>query len=71
MIVCFSPTHEPERDEAVSERPEQLPLWIGRLLCRVGLHDFHLIEVVTGFGGSGQVEKYECSRCGHVIVRHG
>lgn len=37
--------------------------WIGRLLCRIGFHDYQLIEVVGGFGGSGQVEKVEC-RCG-------
>ena len=45
--------------------------WIGRLLCRIGFHDYQLIEVVGTFGGSGQVEKVECRRCGCVTTRSG
>ena len=45
--------------------------WIGRLLCRIGFHDYQLIEVVGGFGGSGQVEKAECRRGGCATTRSG
>ena len=45
--------------------------WIGRLLCGLGFHDYHLIEVVGGFGKGGQVEKVECRRCGYVTTRRG
>ena len=45
--------------------------WIGRLLCRIGFHDYHLIEVVGAFGASGQVEKVECRRCGCTTTRSG
>ena len=33
------------------------PSWIGRLLCRLGFHDYRLIEVVGAFGAGGQVQK--------------
>ncbi len=33
-----------------------LPDWIGRLLCRLGFHDYRLIEVVGAFGAGGQVQ---------------
>ena len=42
---------------------------IGRLLCALGLHDFHVIEVSMGFGPSGDVAKVECRRCGLVTTR--
>jgi len=45
--------------------------WIGHLLCRVGLHDFRLLEIVGGFGGGGTVQKVECRRCGRVRTRRG
>jgi hypothetical protein len=48
-----------------------LPPWLGRLLCLMGFHDFHLVESIGSFGAAGQVEKVECRRCGHVTTRHG
>ena len=45
--------------------------WIGRFLCRIGIHDYRLIEVVGSFGGGGQVEKVECRRCGCATTRSG
>ncbi len=45
--------------------------WIGRLLCRFGFHDYQLIEVAGAFGGSGQVQKVECRRCGYATTRSG
>ncbi len=49
----------------------QLPWWIDRLLCRLGAHDFRLVEVVGGFGPGGQVQKLECRRCGCVTTKQG
>jgi hypothetical protein len=48
----------------MAENRDNLPIWIGRLLCALGFHDYHLVEVVGGFGEGGQVEKVECRRCG-------
>ena len=33
-----------------------------RLLCLMGFHAFHVVEVTLGFGPSGAVEKVECRR---------
>lgn len=41
---------------------------VGRLLCKLGVHDFHIVEASFGFGG-GNVRKLECKRCGHVVTR--
>ncbi len=49
----------------------QMPGWLGRLLCIMGVHDFRLVESIGGFGVGGQVEKVECRRCGYVTTRHG
>ena len=53
----------------VVKRNDKLPLWIGRLLCRLGFHDYRLVEVVGGFDAGGQVQKVECRRCGNVTIR--
>lgn len=71
VLQWLQHAHCPKGREPVSERPEDLPLWLSQLLCRLGLHDDHLIEVVAGFGGGGPVEKYECTRCGRIITRQG
>ncbi len=55
----------------MAESGDRILNWIGRLLCRIGFHDYRLIEVVGTFGGSGQVEKVECRRCGCVTTRSG
>ena len=46
-------------------------LWnrLTQLLCLVGLHDFHVIDVTFGFGQGGSVAKVECRRCGLVTTR--
>ena len=43
--------------------------FIGRLLCRLGLHNVRIIDVTLGFGVGGGVEKVECRRCGIVMSR--
>ena len=43
--------------------------FIGRLLCRLGLHNVRVIDVTLGFGVGGGVEKVECRRCGIVMSR--
>lgn len=57
--------------EVMASENGQLPAWLGRLLCLLGFHDFHLLESIGGFGGGGQVEKVEFRRCGHVTTRRG
>lgn len=42
---------------------------LGQIACFMGLHDFRVIEVVFGFGGSDAIEKLECRRCGVVAAR--
>ena len=49
----------------------QVPLWLGRMLCLLGFHDFHLVESVIGFGVGQQVDKLKCRRCGHATTRVG
>ena len=49
----------------------QVPLWLGRMLCLLGFHDFHLVESVIGFGAGQQVDKLKCRRCGHATTRVG
>ncbi len=39
------------------------------LLCRLGFHNFRILEVTCGFGDAGDVEKVECRRCGVLMVR--
>jgi hypothetical protein len=39
------------------------------LLCLLGFHDFHVVEVTFGFGPSRAVEKVECRRCGRFTTR--
>ncbi len=55
----------------MAESRDSLLDWIGRLLCWFGFHDYRLIEVVGSFGGSGQVKKVECRRCGYATTRSG
>ena len=42
---------------------------LDRLLCRLGLHDFEVVEVTMGFGFAGSVEKVVCRRCGLATTR--
>ncbi|MGY8938230.1 MAG: hypothetical protein ACKVG6_19565 [Alphaproteobacteria bacterium] len=42
---------------------------ICRLFCRLGLHNFRVIEATLGFGDAGGVEKVECRRCGAIMSR--
>ena len=53
--------------EAVSR--DSLHKNLGKLLCLLGFHDYHVISGTFGFGGAGNVEKMECRRCGHVTTR--
>lgn len=52
-----------------AKEASRLSVWLGRLLCLVGAHDFRLVETIGGFGPAGQVEKVECRRCGAVTTR--
>jgi hypothetical protein len=52
------------------ENSGKLPDWIGRLLCRLGIHDYQLIEEILSFGAGGQVQKVRCRRCGFLTTRN-
>jgi len=52
------------------ENSGKLSDWIGRLLCRLGIHDYQLIEEVLSFGAGGQVQKVRCRRCGFRTTRN-
>lgn len=47
----------------------ELFLQIGRLLCWLGIHKFHVIDRTFGFGAGGDIEKVECRRCGVILSR--
>ncbi|MGH1483561.1 MAG: hypothetical protein ACRBM6_33530 [Geminicoccales bacterium] len=55
----------------IYDAPKILAAYLGELLCRIGIHDLRLIEVVSGFGVGGPVEKFKCTRCGKVMTRRG
>ena len=58
----------------LTPRPEPgppLPDWLGRLLCRVGWHDYELIDASFGFDPRGTVENVRCRRCRQVVTRRG
>ena len=44
---------------------------VARLLCRLGLHDWGVVDVTFGFGPGGSVETVECRRCGNRKTRAG
>jgi len=55
----------------VAKSRDRMPNWISRLLCRFGVHDYHLIEVIGTFGAGGQVQKVACGCCGYTTTRSG
>jgi hypothetical protein len=63
----MSPTnvHKPE-----SGKP-RLPPWLGRWLCRLGLHDFRVVDVSFGFGPGETIEHVRCRRCDALGLRQG
>ena len=44
---------------------------LGRILCWIGFHDFHVIGADFSFGQGGEVETVECRRCGYWMTRRG
>ena len=66
-IVIMSNTDADGDDEW----PKSLRRWFGLVLCWVGIHDLRVIEVITGFGVGGPVQRVECQRCGRVRTRRG
>ena len=46
-----------------------LPSLLGRLLCRLGVHDYRVLEIMFQFGSGGSIEKVECRRCGVTVTR--
>lgn len=52
----------------IYDPPKSFAAYVGQFLCRIGIHDLRLIEVVGGFGVGGPVEKSRCARCGKVLI---
>jgi len=44
---------------------------LGKLLCSLGFHDFHVISRAFEFRAGAAVEKVECHRCSLRITRQG
>jgi hypothetical protein len=42
---------------------------VENLLCRLGFHDFRVLEKTFQFGSGSGIEKVECSRCGLTVIR--
>ncbi len=57
-------------DSRLREVPTLLKM-LSRILCRLGVHDFRLVEMTVSFGSEGGVEKVRCTRCGLTITRAG
>jgi hypothetical protein len=55
----------------IHDPPKSFAAYPDQFLCRIGIHDLRLIEVVGGFGIGGSVEKSRCTRCGRVVTRRG
>jgi hypothetical protein len=47
----------------------KLPSLLGRFLCRLGFHDYRVLEIMFQFGSGGSIEKVECRRCGVTVTR--
>jgi hypothetical protein len=48
-----------------------VPPLLTRLLCKLGRHDFRMINKTFEFGTGGGIETVECLRCGITMTRHG
>jgi hypothetical protein len=48
--------------------PKLLEL-LGLLLCRLGIHDFRVVDRAFEFGAGGGTEKVTCKRCGLTMTR--
>ena len=58
----------------LAPKPEpgpQVPDWLGRLLCGVGLHDQELVDATFGFAPGETIERVRCRRCLRVTTRKG
>ena len=74
LLVAFiySPPSPSKSSQPVLENGDKqmnIPGIIGRLLCRLGFHDFEVIEAILGFGEAGNVEKVKCRRCRLLFTR--
>jgi len=47
----------------------KLPSLLGRLLCRLGFHDYRVLEIMFKFRFGGSIKMVECRRCGVTVNR--
>jgi len=46
-----------------------LALFLGLLLCRLGFHDFRVLNKTFEFGAGAGIETVKCKRCGATMTR--
>ena len=52
-----------------SDNTHKSPSKVGRVLCRLGFHDYRVVEKIFQFGAGSGMEKVECRRCGQIVMR--
>ncbi len=52
-----------------SDNTHKSPSKVGRVLCRLGFHDYQVVEKIFQFGAGSGMEKVECRRCGLIVMR--
>ncbi len=55
-------------DHQGSVAPQRQSMF-GHLLCRIGFHDYRVIERNFQFGAGSGIEKVECRRCNVTLTR--
>jgi hypothetical protein len=55
----------------IYDAPKTLAAYLGELLCRIGIRDLRLIEMVSGFGVGGPMERFKCTRLANAVGDHG
>ena len=75
--------HKATRDAATSRSRVPTPLpprrtsshppppWLARILCRIGWHDWEVIDVTFGFAPGEETEHLRCRRCQKFTTRSG
>ncbi len=48
--------------------PDKLTILMGRIFCRLGMHDFKVINTNVSFGSAG-TSTVQCKRCGQTYTR--
>lgn len=76
IVAAASNQRSMEKGSILSSTPDlrwdqqmDILAFLNWLLCRLGLHDYQLVEATFGFGDGGSVERDQCRRCGKIRLR--